>query len=136
MINTIETTEITNSMDIIDSRDVIARIAYLESILLNDEGVLDADNEDADYRDQSAELRDLQALAEKAASYAADWAFGETLIRDSYFTDYAKETAEDCCEVPRDLSWPYTCIDWERAAQELQMDYSAVDFDGVTYWIR
>jgi hypothetical protein len=109
---------------------------YLESILLNDEGVLDADNEDADYRDQSAELRDLQALAEEAASYAADWAFGETLIRDSYFTDYAKETAEDCCEVPRDLSWPYTCIDWERAAQELQMDYSAVDFDGVTYWIR
>jgi hypothetical protein len=38
--------------------------------------------------------------------------------------------------VPRDLKWPFTCIDWEQAASELQMDYSAVDFDGVIYWIR
>ena len=26
--------------------------------------------------------------------------------------------------------------DWERATRELQMDYTEVDFDGVTYWIR
>lgn len=32
--------------------------------------------------------------------------------------------------------WPYTCIDWEHAAKELRYDYSAADFDGVTYWIR
>ena len=27
-------------------------------------------------------------------------------------------------------------IDWAQAAHELQMDYTSVDFDGVTYWIR
>ena len=34
------------------------------------------------------------------------------------------------------MPWPNTCIDWDQAAGELKMDYSAVDFDGVTYWIR
>ena len=29
-----------------------------------------------------------------------------------------------------------TCIDWAQAARELRMDYTSVDFDGVTYWIR
>jgi hypothetical protein len=28
------------------------------------------------------------------------------------------------------------CIDWNEAASELQMDYTAVEFDGVTYWVR
>ncbi len=32
--------------------------------------------------------------------------------------------------------WPYTCIDWDEAARQLQMDYASVDYDGVTYWIR
>lgn len=27
-------------------------------------------------------------------------------------------------------------VDWERAARELQMDYTPVEFDGVTYWVR
>jgi hypothetical protein len=29
-----------------------------------------------------------------------------------------------------------SCIDWDQAARELQVDYFDVDFDGVTYWIR
>lgn len=32
--------------------------------------------------------------------------------------------------------WPFTCIDWDKAAQELQMDYTSVEFDGITYWVR
>lgn len=30
--------------------------------------------------------------------------------------------------------WPYNCIDWARAARELQMDYSSADLMGETYW--
>lgn len=120
---------------VIDSRDVIARIEELEGEVLNDDGVIDQSNEDADYRDKCGELAALQALADEASGYAADWQHGETLIRDSYFKDYAMELADDIGAIDNNASWPLTCIDWDQAARELQMDYSAVDFDGVTYWI-
>ena len=116
-----KTTEITNSEDVIDSREIIDRIAYLE------------DSEDADEIEERAAL---VALAEQAEGYAADWQYGEQLIRDSYFKDYAMELAEDIGAVDANASWPNTCIDWDQAARELQMDYTSVEFAGVTYWIR
>lgn len=120
------TNEITNSEDVIDSRDVIARIAALESDA--EDGVL--------LEGEAEELAALKALAAEAEGYAADWQYGETLIRDSYFREYAMELAEGLGVIPAGLSWPCTCIDWDQAARELQMDYTAVDFDGVTYWVR
>jgi antirestriction protein len=59
-----------------------------------------------------------------------------TLIRDSYFRDYAEELAADIGMIAVDVSWPNNCIDWDRAARELRMDYSSVEFDNVTYWTR
>jgi len=78
----------------------------------------------------------LRKFASQAEGYAADWRYGETLIRDSYFEEYARELADDIGAIPRDAGWPTTCIDWEQAARELQMDYTSVNFDGVTYWVR
>lgn len=117
------TSEISNTDDIIDSRDVIARIGELEALAARDE-------------DEEAELTALLALQEEAEPYAADWRHGETLIRDSYFRTYAEELANDIGAINSDQSWPNNCIDWERAARELQVDYTAVDFNGVTYWVR
>ena len=148
--------------DIIDSRDVIARIEELEAerealqttVYEWENAIGDTDEEDEkqaaaeelgraeidletwDASDEADELRILKALADEASGYAADWRYGETLIRDSYFKDYAMELAEDIGAINRDATWPNTCIDWDQAARELQMDYTAVDFDGVTYWIR
>lgn len=112
-----------NSDDIIDSRDVIARITELS----DDDYERD---EDEDY-----ELDQLQAFAEEGESLA-DWQHGETLIRDSYFVDYAIELADDIGHIDSEASWPMSCIDWPRAADELQMDYTPLDFGGVTYWGR
>jgi len=120
--------EITNSEDIIDSRDVIARIAYLEDSL-------DVPEEDRD-EDEADELAALRSLAEEASGYVGDWEYGEALIRDSYFEQYAQQLAEDLDLIPQDATWPATCIDWGEAARELQMDYTSVDFGGVTYWTR
>jgi hypothetical protein len=117
-----EIEEITNAEDIIDSRDVIARIEYLES-----EDELDGWDQD--------ELNALKELQLEAEQYSPDWVYGSTLIRDSYFKDYAQELAEDIGSIDRE-GWPYTCIDWEQAADELKQDYTQVDFDGVSYWIR
>ena len=127
------TREISNSDDVIDSRDVIARIEALTE---------ERDSQDAtgyeewQDSDSAAELGMLCTLAEEAEQYAPDWKYGEVLIRDSYFQTYAQELAEDCGMMPRGLMWPCNCIDWDRAARELRQDYTAIDFAGVTYWIR
>jgi hypothetical protein len=85
--------------------------------------------------DNAHELDTLRELADEASS-SPDWEYGETLIRDSYFTDYAQELAEDCGLVNHESEWPARCIDWDQAADELKQDYFSVDFDGVEYWIR
>lgn len=192
-----KTDEITNSQDVIDSRDVIARIDELtdkETAISDAEAALaealeddkerretiqeeidelkktseeDMTNEDFtklldlessiedetdavtearealesakdDFdEDERDELRLLRELAEEAEGYASDWRHGETLIRESYFEDYARQTAEDLYgKELRDSVWPFSCIDWKEAARQLQQDYSGVEFGGVTYYVR
>jgi hypothetical protein len=58
------------------------------------------------------------------------------LIRDSYFEDYARQLAEDIGAIDSKASWPNNHIDWEDATDALKQDYTEVDFDGVSYWIR
>lgn len=116
---------IDNRDDVIDSRDVIERIQYLESI--EESGEIDSDDQE--------ELDTLRKLAEDGEGYS-DWTHGVTLIRDSFFREYAQDLAEEIGAVKEDSEWPYTCIDWDQAAKELQYDYSSVEFDGVTYWLR
>lgn len=156
---------ISNSDNVIDSRDVIARIEELESDrsdLLDalteaqdahndalpapesakDMGVLSdavkeaqATLQEWDEGYDGKELKVLRELADEASG-CSDWTYGEMLIRDSYFEDYARDLAEDIGSISKDQSWPNNCIDWEQAADQLKQDYTTVEFDGVIYWIR
>lgn len=155
--------DVSNTDDIIDSRDVIERIEELEAereALADDlaeaeSALADAEENEADNvddlqkavddahdsltdwdADDGEELEALKALADEASGYAPDWQYGESLIRDSYFREYAMELADDIGAIDSSASWPLTCIDWDQAARKLQMDYTAVDFSGITYWIR
>jgi hypothetical protein len=150
---------ISNFDDVIDSRDVIARIEELEEMKqslvdaiteLHEERNEDSDEEAVealkeieiferdleawDESEEGEELKILKALAEEGEG-SPDWEYGEVLIRDSYFKEYAQELAEDCDMIPSGIRWPCTCIDWEQAAEELQQDYFRIDFGGVDYWI-
>jgi hypothetical protein len=59
------------------------------------------------------------------------------LIHEDAFEDYARELAEDLHgKEIREASWPFDCIDWERAADELRADYTTVEIDGNTYYVR
>jgi len=143
----------TNQDDVIDSRDVIEALRELAKLhtpgpveldLVWECEVDDVAQDELFYHESL-----LLALAKEASDYAADWEYGETLIRDSYFKDYVMELADEIGVFQRqpdrystgkgeDLTnvWPFSCIDWEQAARELQMDYTSVDFDGITYWVR
>lgn len=140
-----KTETISNTQDVIDSRDVIARIEELEgeqeTLLCGQSHVEDlTDEQRAEFLEwegeYGAELDSLRELAKEAEGYAADWTYGEALIRDSYFEDYARELADDIGALPKEQSWPCQHIDWEAAAEALKQDYTSVEFDGVTYWIR
>lgn len=140
-------TTIENTEDIIDSRDIIARIEELE----NERDDYTAPNKDgyqtmigadwaADNPEDAAELAALLALAQEAED-SPDWIHGETLIRRSYFVDYIAELIDDCYEMPKEMNsgqWPYRhmTMDYEAAANEAEQDYMTVDFDGVEYLIR
>lgn len=73
---------------------------------------------------------DPDALRSYADSY------DPALIADSYFERYAEELAEDIGAIPHDAQWPANRIDWEAAADDLRMDYTAVTFDGNDYLMR
>ncbi len=122
-------TEVSNMDDVIDSRDVIARIEELEAVYDPEAFEKNLDE------DERSELLGLKTLAEEASG-SPDWLHGETLIRATYFETYAQELAKDIGAINSDQSWPNCCIDWRKAAYQLQMDYTSVEFDGIYYWIR
>lgn len=132
---TTNVTDISNSADVIDVRDVIARVEELESEV---EAAEDSDGTDNEERE---ELAALTALLDDLEGNGGDenwrgsW-YPITLVRDSYFEDFAQEEADSLGLISSEVKWPYTCIDWEQAARELQQDYSSVEYEGVTYWYR
>lgn len=130
---------IDNTEDIIDSRDVMARIEELEAERAEFGGG-NGENPNANawaeaHPEDAKELLNLQAFADDLKGYG-DFEHGEALIRESYFETYAQQLAEDIGALKDANSWPLTCIDWERATRELRMDYTQADLDGVTYLMR
>ena len=108
--------------DILDSRDVQSRINELEGL----------DELDEDDKEELAKLTELKEQIDDSV----EWEDGIILIHDQYFADYARELAEDIGAINSDAKWPATCIDWEQAARELQMDFTNVEVDEHTYWYR
>lgn len=130
--------------EFIDVRDLIARVEELrsEGQDIADERE-DAGLEGADEAWESkegVELKEIEAVLESLKGYGGDekwegdW-YPVTLIRDDYFVDYARELVSDIGDMPRDIP-SYIVIDWEATAKNIQMDYSSVEVDGVTYWYR
>lgn len=139
-MTTTETKEITNDQDVIDLRDVTDRVEHLEQ--LRQPGPVDlGDDNDTDQDTLFAELAALEGLLDELRGnggdhdWRGDW-YPLLMVRDSYFEDFARQEAEDLDLIKSDASWPYTCIDWEQAAEELKQDYSTVEFGDVTYWYR
>jgi len=126
------TRKIAPDEDIIDIRDVIERFEELEELKEID-GKLDEDDK-REFELLVKLLGDIKGYGGDE-NWRGDW-YPITLIRNSYFETYAQEFAEDVGAVDRDAKWPNNCIDWAKAAEELLIDYSMVEFDGIDYWYR
>ena len=126
---------ISNTDSVIDSRDIIERIEDLEDELLDctDE----AEAREADLLEEWQELKVLQAVAVQGEQYAPDWNYGEVMIHENAFTDYCMELCEEIGSIPRDApDYITNNIDWDGVADDLKVDYTDIDFDGETYYIR
>ena len=82
--------------------------------------------------DEAEELDELETLE----SEISEWRHGGTLIPVDDFEEYARQFAEDIGAMPDDSQWPCTCINWEKAADELAQDYSEVTYQGTDYYVR
>lgn len=82
------------------------------------------------------EWKNIDSLKDEIDS--AQWENGIRLIRDGYFEQFAEDEADNMGYFSGVSSsdWPFSCIDWRRAARELRSDYRQVNFDGETYWYR
>ena len=128
------------SADLIDVRDIIARVEELEQGRDGYEAdALDAWREN--YPGDEEELGALTAILDDLKDsggdeqWRGDW-YPVTLIRDDYFEDYARELAEDIGAIVKHVQWPNNHIDWTAAAEALQQDYTSTDIEGTDYWYR
>jgi hypothetical protein len=118
---------ISNTQDLIDSRDVINRIEELQDY-----------NKPNLSLDESQELAILFRLDLNGAAYGDDWEYGCSVIRSTYFVEYIKShygevygiELENMPEIFRDA------IDWMAVAESALIDYTPIDFDEECYYVR
>jgi hypothetical protein len=153
--------DISSTADVIDVRDIIARVEELREIVQTNQDDLDAANEgeakgeqfapdgstwdeirerNAVDEDDTAEFQRLNSLLEDLKGnggdeqWEGDW-YPDTLIRDSYFETAMDELLEDIGEMaPFDKIPSYIKITVDYDA--LQMNYTSTEYDGTTYWYR
>lgn len=139
--------EPTKHDDLIDSRYLIE---YIDELVSERDDLREAisDSETSEEREQAEaalaeweaenlkDLESVEAFAEDCENCADDWVHGVALIAESYFQEYAKQLAEDIGAVDRDAPWPLSRIDWDAAADDLKQDYTAVEWDDCTFFVR
>ena len=85
------------------------------------------------------ELETFRSVVEEGESITSEWSYGEQLIHENFFEEYAEELFRDTSCLPREVdlnSWPFSSIDWKRASEELAQDYSTIEVEGETYYVR
>jgi len=146
--------------DVFDSRDLIEYKEFLEGELVDlFNSYLEGHNQDAAEGEEAEEISDIsevdfnlegfkelngeeieeyeeiKSFCNELEEYAPDFPHGESIIHENYFEDYARQLVEDCGYISKDFpSW--IAIDWESTAEAVKQDYTGVDFQGSTYYIR
>lgn len=129
--------------DIIDVRDLVLRAEDLQEEL-NDyedsENQHEASNpENINWKElrkeAEEELAELEELLDEIKGYGNNCIRGvsypDQLVRSDYWPKFVKLWAADNNVLDEDKSWPYNCIDWDEAAEELE--YSTASFGDEEY---
>lgn len=128
--------------DMIDSRDLEEAIEELQGELEGVEYNLETEQYEVNGVEMNSEYEELEKLIEFAQAFkesSSDYPYGAVAIRDTHFKEYAQEMAQDIGIVNNSSNmdaWPLNCIDWDQAAEQLKGDYTPIEFEDITYWVR
>lgn len=127
--------------DTLDSNAILAKLQEL--LELEEAHEEDLENETnktlrAAIKEELDETREEIEIWQQFEDYCQR---GEQFINEDYFVEYTKQLVRDCYEVPEEMDfnkWPWCHLqmDWEAAAEALQVDYSNVEVEDETYWVR
>jgi hypothetical protein len=155
---------ISNSADVIDSRDIEERIdelavtkealekevheaeVALAYVQLNMEGEEKEENIQDDLDTAKEALKEWEDDVDEGVEYetllafkrdvgSSEWDSGVTLVRETYWVDYVEEMVKDIGDMPSKIP-DYIVIDWDATADNVKQDFSIADYDGVTYYYR
>ena len=140
-------------MNILDTRDLAEKREELQTDLVNSfNDYFDTELEDfgdlTSYIDNS-EDEDVQEWKEdnsddfdhiEEINYLegelTDFIYGETLIPNDDFTDYCEDMVNDRYNLKDVPDFIKNNINWEGVASDLEVDYSSVTYQGVSYLVR
>lgn len=135
--------------DVIDLRDIIARVEELEDELQSEyQAYSESEDDPMEYDDweyggdseEIQEYKELKKILDELKGcggdeeWRGDW-YPITLIADRYWIDYVEDLVSEIGDLPRDLP-SYLVIDWEATANIIQQDYSNLTIGDEDYWYR
>jgi hypothetical protein len=81
------------------------------------------------------ELNAIREIDDLESEVGNEFEYGCTLIPEEEFEDYCIEVLEDCGFIPKDFpSW--IVVDYTATADNMEQDYTEVEFRGETYLFR
>ena len=114
-------------MRTLDKETIDMKLAELE---LEFEEIEDEETQEAE--ELAEEIQELQDLMVECEDMFPDWNYGEQLIHEDDFEEYARDLAEDIFSADFNI-WPFNLIPWDHAAEQLMVDYGEIEFEGETY---
>jgi hypothetical protein len=126
------TNDLDLTADIIDVRDIIARVEALEKELPDNDNEFRVWEHAVEFDTLVEILEDLKGEGGDE-QWRGDW-YPVTLIFEGHFTEYATELVCDTHDLGKLPS--FIEIDWEATARNVKTDYSEVGIDGFTYFYR
>jgi hypothetical protein len=116
-------------MDTMDSRDLYKRLCELERM-------------EEDHKDDPAEFPALDDEEEEELkelrymeSSVPDFRHGAVLVAEADFAKYVEQEWHETNEEAQ-VCWPYNCINWDDAADEVRSDWGDAEYNGTTYLYR
>ncbi len=77
----------------------------------------------------------INGFCEELENHCPDLLHGATVIHEDYFMEYCQDLLDDCGNIPKNFP-TWIEIDWNKTTENMKVDYSGVEYNGETYYIR